>query len=91
MSQGIRLLAAEVDHGAPVALRFKLAQNDSKTIPFKEATMEINDKSIAGYVALTGKPVRIDDAYRLNPEVPYTINRKFDEESGYRSKSMLVR
>ncbi|HWK31307.1 MAG TPA: HD domain-containing phosphohydrolase [Terriglobales bacterium] len=74
----------------PKQLRFKLAQNDSKTIPFKEATMEINDKSIAGYVALTGKPVRIDDAYRLNPEVPYTINRKFDEDSGYRTKSILA-
>jgi len=74
----------------PKQLRFKLAQNDSKSIPFREATMQINDKSIAGYVALTGKPVRIDDAYRLNTEVPYAINRKFDEDSGYRTKSILA-
>lgn len=74
----------------PKQLRFKIAQNDSKSIPFRESTMEINDKSIAGYVALTGKPLRIDDAYRLNLEVPYRINRKFDEDSGYRTKSILA-
>ena len=74
----------------PKQLRFKLAQNDSKSIPFREATMQINDLSIAGYVALTGKPVKIEDAYRLNPDVPYKINRKFDEDSGYRTKSILA-
>jgi HD-GYP domain-containing protein (c-di-GMP phosphodiesterase class II) len=74
----------------PKQLRFKIAQNDSKSIPFREVTMEIDDKSIAGYVALTGKPLKIDDAYRLNAEVPYTINRKFDEDSGYRTKSILA-
>jgi HD-GYP domain-containing protein (c-di-GMP phosphodiesterase class II) len=74
----------------PKQLRFKLAQNDSKSIPFREATMQIDDKSIAGYVALTGKPLKIEDAYRLNPGVPYKINRKFDEDSGYRTKSILA-
>ncbi len=71
-------------------LRFKLAQNDSLLIPFREAAMEINDRSIAGYVALTGMPVNLEDAYRIPPEVPYSINRKFDEDSGYRTKSILA-
>lgn len=71
-------------------LRFKLAQNDSVNISFKEAAMEISDRSIAGYVALTGSVVNLEDAYRLPPEVPYSINRKFDEDSGYRTKSILV-
>jgi len=71
-------------------LRFKLAQNDSVHIPFREMTMEINDRSIAGYVALTGETVNIEDAYRLPPQVPYSINRKFDEDSGYRTKSILA-
>src|SRR5262249_24213600 len=71
-------------------LRFKLVQNDSVSIPFREATMEINEKSIAGYVALTGEHVIIEDAYRLPPELPFTINRKFGEDSGYRTKSILA-
>jgi HD-GYP domain-containing protein (c-di-GMP phosphodiesterase class II) len=71
-------------------LRVKLAQNDSVNIPFRELTMEISERSIAGYVALTGEGVLIEDAYRLPPELPFTINRKFDEDSGYRTKSILA-
>ena len=71
-------------------LRFSLSQNDSLTVPFKTMAMEINDRSIAGYVALSGEIVNIEDAYRLPSEVPYTINRKFDEDSGYRTKSILA-
>src|SRR5438270_9324677 len=71
-------------------LRFKLAQNDSVAVPFREAVISINEKSIAGYVALTGEIVNIEDAYHLPPDVPYSINRKFDEDSGYRTKSILA-
>ena len=71
-------------------LRFKLAQNDSVELKFREGTMEINQRSIAGYVAKTGEGVNLEDAYHLPPEVPFTFNRQFDEESGYRSKSVLA-
>ncbi|HSA92709.1 MAG TPA: HD domain-containing phosphohydrolase [Terriglobales bacterium] len=71
-------------------LRFKLAQNDTVAVPFREVTMEISERSIAGYVAMTGQTVNIADAYRLPPNVPYSINRKFDEDSGYRTKSILA-
>ncbi len=70
-------------------LRFSLAQNDSIVIPFREVVVDISDKSIAGYVALTGEPVNLEDAYHLPDGVPYQINRKFDEDSGYRTKSIL--
>jgi HD-GYP domain-containing protein (c-di-GMP phosphodiesterase class II) len=72
------------------SLRFSLAQNDSIDLPFPKTTMEIDHKSIAGYVASTGQIVNIPDAYHLPPEVPYSINRKFDEDSGYRTKSILA-
>ena len=71
-------------------LRFKLAQNDSVEVPFREFTMEISDHSIAGYVALTGDAVNLEDAYHPPEGVPYTFNRKFDEDSGYRTKSILA-
>ena len=71
-------------------LRFKLAQNDSVRVPFREVTMEVDENSIAGYVALTGEIVNIADAYDLPAGVPYSINRAFDEESGYRTRSILA-
>jgi HD-GYP domain-containing protein (c-di-GMP phosphodiesterase class II) len=77
-------------HASQEQLRFKLAQNDTVAVPFREAAMSINEKSIAGYVALTGEIVNIEDAYHLPPDVPYSINRKFDEDSGYRTKSILA-
>jgi HD-GYP domain-containing protein (c-di-GMP phosphodiesterase class II) len=94
---GQSLLYPPGQPGAPVPpqaaqeqLRFKLAQNDTVAVPFREALISINEKSIAGYVALTGEIVNIEDAYHLAPDVPYSINRKFDEDSGYRTKSILA-
>ncbi len=71
-------------------LRFKLAQNDSVDVPFEESTMPLDETSIAGYVARSGRPVNVADAYRLPDGTPFRISRSFDEKSGYRSKSMLV-
>jgi HD-GYP domain-containing protein (c-di-GMP phosphodiesterase class II) len=71
-------------------LRFKLAQNDSVIVPFKEQVVPLDDKSMAGYAAIHGEVVNIADAYRLPPGSPYQISRNFDEKSGYRTKSMLV-
>jgi HD-GYP domain-containing protein (c-di-GMP phosphodiesterase class II) len=69
---------------------FKLANNQSRRIVLKEQTMPMTPKSVAGYVALTGKALIIDDAYLIPPDRPYTLNRAFDESHNYRSKSMLV-
>jgi len=71
-------------------LRFKLAQNDSVEVQFREVTMEIDEHSIAGYVAQTGEIVNIEDAYRLPEGVPYSINSRFDQDSGYRTRSILA-
>ena len=71
-------------------LRFKLAQNDSVKVTFREVSMDVDEKSIAGYVALTGEIVNIADAYTLPAGVPYSINRSFDQESGYRTRSILA-
>ncbi len=72
-------------------LRWKLAQNDSiDVVSFEEKVLPITRKSLAGYVALTGETLVIDDAYDLPADAEYTINRSFDEENGYLTRSMLV-
>src|SRR5437762_3278317 len=47
-------------------------------------------ESVAGHVALTGQILNLADAYAPPSAAPFTINRSFDEEDGYRTKSMLV-
>ena len=76
--------------GDEAHLRFALAQNDSVSIPFRAATLPLTDASVAGYVALSGRIVNLTDAYAPPGDSPFTINRWFDEQTRYRSKSMLV-
>jgi HD-GYP domain-containing protein (c-di-GMP phosphodiesterase class II) len=71
-------------------LQFRLAQNDSREFQFEEDILRITPESIAGYVAETGVTLNLEDAYDLPPDKPFTINRSFDETTGYRSRSMLV-
>ena len=71
-------------------LRFKLAQNDSVQVPLTESTLAISAESVAGYVALSGEILRIDDVYALPRESPFHINAEFDAHIGYRARSMLV-
>jgi GAF domain-containing protein len=39
---------------------------------------------------LTGELINVADAYAPPVDAPFTINRRFDDEAGYRTKSMLV-
>jgi len=70
-------------------LVFKLTQSDSHSAPFRQFTLPIDTRSIAGYTAATGKILNIKDAYRIR-NLPFRLNREFDEKFGYRTKSMLV-
>lgn len=90
-SDAASLYIVERSDDEPPHLRFKLSQNVSRPdIPFVEFTMSLDMQSIAGNVAMTGKPLVIDDVYDLPGDVEYTFNRSFDEQYGYRSRSMLT-
>ena len=71
-------------------LRFKLAQNDTVHVTFRESVLPVSEDSIAGYVAQHGTVVMIEDAYEMESWVPYSINKQFDIDSGYRTKSILA-
>jgi len=70
-------------------LRFKLSQNDSLTFDSSEFTMPLSPRSMAGYVALEKKTLRIEDVYEMPPGSPFGFDRSFDQKTGYRTKSML--
>jgi len=46
--------------------------------------------SIAGYVASTGKTLRIDDVQHLDASLPYQLLSEVDAQTGYQTRSMLV-
>jgi HD-GYP domain-containing protein (c-di-GMP phosphodiesterase class II) len=86
---GSLYLIEESSQGAR-QLRFKITQNDSVQFSFSESILPIDSSSIAGYVALTGEEVHLADVYQIPPEFPFNFNRKFDDDTGYRCKSMLA-
>jgi len=79
-------------------LTFRFAQNDTqqKLLPPGEKliysifSVDINEKSISGYVAQTKKILNIPNVYRLDPEKPYSFNSTVDKTSRYRTRSMLT-
>jgi len=71
-------------------LHFKLSQNDSVSFDSREFTMPISTRSMAGYVALEQKTLRIDDVYDMPAGSPFGFDRSFDLKVGYRTRSMLV-
>jgi len=84
-------------------LRFEILQNDSMNtrmggksgneISLPEVPLYIKDKpnysNVSSYAALTDETVNIPDVYEAEG-FDFTGTRKYDESTGYRSKSMLV-
>ena len=78
------------EHDGQQRLRFAVAQtgpHDDGVL--LDALLPLATTSIAGYVCITGEPVRIDDAYEIPESAPYRFNRAFDDKNNYRSKSIL--
>jgi len=71
-------------------LRFKLTQNDTRQFPYSEYTLPISEDSMAGYTALHGEAIVLDDVYRVPTSRPYRFNPKYDIETGYRTRSLLT-
>jgi len=79
-------------------LRFAYTQNDAlqkrlargEKLIYSTFTLPINEHSIAGYVATTGKPLNISDVYHIEATAPYRFSREFDEASDYHTRSALT-
>ena len=79
-------------------LHFSYTQNDTlqKKLPAGEKLIystfkvPIDEKSIAGYVASTGKTLNIEDVYELEVTLPYSFSKRFDDAVGYKSTSILT-
>jgi HD-GYP domain-containing protein (c-di-GMP phosphodiesterase class II) len=65
-------------------------QNDVIAVPRQRLTLPLTRNSIAGYVALTGETLFIDDLYAISKSRPYVFRQESDEATGYRSRTMLA-
>lgn len=85
------LFLLEGEPGGERILRFAVAQTGPRDSgAYVGAALPLSRSSIAGYVALTGRTVRIADAYRISSQAEYRVNRSFDEANGYRTMSVLA-
>ena len=85
------LYLVEEDADGKEVLHFLRSQNDTlPKLPTPNFTLPLDDRSIAGYAALTAEPLLIDDVYEIPAHTPYGFNKGFDEANGYRAKSMLT-
>ncbi len=82
----------EEDEKGQKLLRFKTSHTFSREIPLNEFVMDMNEKSIAGYVAVTGDVLNIPDVYKINGTDQYSFshNSSFDKQHDYITRSMLV-
>jgi HD-GYP domain-containing protein (c-di-GMP phosphodiesterase class II) len=71
-------------------LRFKLTQNDSVQFAFSEHTLPLTEDSMAGYCALQGEVIELADAYRIPKSRPFRFNEFFDQQGGYRTRSLIT-
>lgn len=79
-------------------LAIHYAQNDTlqrqlppgQKIVYSYFSFPINEKTIAGYSALTKELVNEHDVYQISPDRPYNFGRQSDAVSGYRTVSNLT-
>lgn len=79
-------------------LLFSFAQNDTlagrlepgQKLIYTTFTIPINNKSIAGFVALTGETVNIADSYNLPDSLPFKFDNSFDKSADYKTLSSLT-
>jgi HD-GYP domain-containing protein (c-di-GMP phosphodiesterase class II) len=80
------------------SLHFTYTQNDTlqqrlaegEKLIYSTFHMPINEESIAGYVAATGKPLNLPDVYSIEPSCPYHFSKGFDKKSSYTTRSVLT-
>ena len=64
--------------------------HEGEKLIYSTFNIPINENSIAGYVAKSGKPLNLPDVYRLDPTCPYHFDKEFDDTTQYITQSVLT-
>lgn len=57
---------------------------------YTDRSIPMDRTSLAGFAAVTGEPLLIDDVYALPKDLDYRFNPEFDQATNYRTKSQMV-
>ncbi len=68
---------------------FKQGNQQDKYV-YTQRSIPVNNSSIAGFVALSGQSLLIDDVYALPDNLSYQFNPEFDKKSHYHTKSIMA-
>jgi HD-GYP domain-containing protein (c-di-GMP phosphodiesterase class II) len=77
-------------------IKFKVSQNDSRTVEEVGFTMPVTGRSIVGACVLSGEVIDIKDLYALGPPGSpgnpwgFVHDRSFDDKYAYQTRSMLA-
>jgi GAF domain-containing protein len=81
-----------IDRFAPVhTVYFEVSQNDSQPDrSLVSFAVPLNQDSIVGYVAMTGRMLNLSDAHDLPADAEYQHHKTFDHDIEYRTRSVLA-
>lgn len=71
-----------------LTLEKKLPENEK--LLYKTFSVPIDETSLAGFTAQTGKILNIDNVYHIENNKPYIFNSWFDQASNYKTQSVLT-
>ena len=86
--ENIKIDSIASQSSIPVLRYHRNANRNSQKL-LHDQVLTIDDSSIAGYVAQTGQIVKVDDCYKLAKDSPFKFNPEVDQETKYRTISML--
>ncbi len=78
------------EKGGQRELVFAHTQNAKVSLPYHRFRMPITKGTLAGFAAVTGESLNLEDVYRLPEDAPYHFSDAFDRQARYRTVSMLV-
>lgn len=71
-------------------LIFEVAINRSMSLDLERKVIDAGAPGLATYCYRTGESLLIDDVYAIGGDSPFVFDTKFDQKSGYRTKSILL-
>jgi len=85
-----------VKEGDVISIKFAHNDTKQKSLPpgekqaYPHFSIPVNDKSISGYVAMTGELLNIPDVYKLPRGLPFSYSTEYDAKVHYKTTSMLT-
>jgi HD-GYP domain-containing protein (c-di-GMP phosphodiesterase class II) len=85
---GLKVEKLAIKYAQNATLQHRLSPGQK--LIYSAFKIDVDDKTISGYCALTKKLMNVADAYDLPNNLPYTFSSSFDMVSGYITNSVLA-